>query len=438
VPTLAENIHEAARGGSLSADFVKVLYVSLRGMTTTMLAGPELIRAINKQRVLRLIRSIGPISRADAAEQTGLTRPTISAVVSELLEEGWVEEMGTGESSGGRPPILLRFNPRARFVIGAELSAGHVRAVLSDLAGTVIRRVKYRVETSDPLIELERVEMAVRNLLADLPATARPVPIAGVGLGITGLVNPQTGIWHYSPHYDVRDLPVVARLEERLVLPVWIENDARAMAWGEHSFGAGRGVDNFAYIRVGVGIGAGLIIGGELYGGAHEGAGEIGHMLVDNDGPRCRCGSYGCLETVASATAIARRAVKRIQQGQPSSIRERVGGDLERVIGTTVIEAADEGDSLARETLAEAGRYLGLAVGGLINLLNPSLVIVGGGTSRAGNLLLLPLREAVMSRALPTLREKVQILQTPLGEDSCPLGGAALVIEELFRVPTVS
>jgi glucokinase-like ROK family protein len=402
-----------------------------------MLAGPELIRAINKQRVLRLIRSVGPISRADAAEQTGLTRPTISAVVSELLEEGWVEEMGTGESSGGRPPILLRFNPRARFVIGAELSAGHVRAVLSDLAGTVMRRVKYRVETSDPEVELDRLEMAVRELLAHLAGMARPVPVAGVGVGITGMVDPRAGIWRYSPHFDVQDLPVVSRLEERLVLPVWIENDARAMAWGDHSFGAGRGVDDVAYIRVGVGIGAGLIIGGELYGGAHEGAGEIGHMLVEGDGPRCRCGSYGCLETMASATAIARRAVKRINQGQPSRIVEMVGGDLDQVIGTTVIEAANDGDSLARETLAEAGRYLGLAVGGLINLLNPSMVIVGGGTAVAGNHLVLPLREAALSRALPALRERVQILQTPLGEDSCPLGGAALVIEELFRVPTV-
>jgi len=402
-----------------------------------MLAGPELIRAINKQRVLRLIRAAGPLSRADAAEQTGLTRPTISAVVSELLEEGWIEEMGTGESSGGRPPILLRFNPRARFVVGAELSAGHVRAVLADLAGTVVRRVKYRVESTDPMRELERVEMAVRELLCQVPQTPRPVPVAGVGLGITGMVDPKTALWHYSPHFDVKDLPVCSMLEERLVLPVWIENDARAMAWGEHSFGAARGVENFAYIRVGVGIGSGLIINGHLYGGSHEGAGEIGHTIVTGEGPRCRCGNYGCLETMASATAIARGAVRRIQQGQPSRIIDLVAGDLERVIGTTVIEAAHEGDSLARETLQEAGRYLGLAVGNVINLLNPAMVIIGGGTSAAGELIMAPLREAAMSRALPALRERVQLLQTPLGEDSCPLGGAALVIEELFRVPSV-
>ncbi len=403
-----------------------------------LLAGPELIRAINKQRVLRLIRSAGPLSRADAAEQTGLTRPTISAVVADLLEEGWIEEVGTGESSGGRPPILLRFNPQARWVIGAELSAGHVRAVLADLNGEVHRRVKYRVEHTDPVLELERVERAVRELLADLPETRNPVPVAGVGLGITGVVDPREGLWRYSPHFNVRDLPVARLLEERLVLPVIIENDARAMAWGERAFGSARGVDNLVYIRVGVGIGSGLIINGQLYGGVHRGAGEIGHTIVDTDGPRCRCGSYGCLEAVASATAIARRAVRRIQQGQPSRITELVDGDLEKVIATTVIQASRDGDQLARETLAEAGRYLGLAIGNVINLLNPAMVVVGGGTSVAGEPLLEPMRESALSRALPALREQVTIQRTSLGEDSCPLGGAALVIENLFQIPTVS
>ncbi|MFZ5817825.1 MAG: ROK family transcriptional regulator [Bacillota bacterium] len=402
-----------------------------------MLVGPELIRAINKQRVLRLIRSAGSISRADLAEQTGLTRPTVSAVVAELLEEGWVEEVGTGESSGGRPPILLRFNPQARWVIGAELGAGHVRAVLADLSGQVVRRIKHRVESSDPLVEIGRVEQAIRTLIAELPPTRLPIPVAGVGLGITGLVDRKNGLWRYSPHYEVRNLPVVQLLEERLVLPVWIENDARAMAWGERSFGAARGVDNLAYIRVGVGIGAGIIIGGELYGGAHEGAGEIGHTIVMENGPRCRCGSDGCLETLASAVAIARRAHQRLAAGEPSLIRDLLEGQIEKVIATTVIEAADAGDSLARETLAEAGRYLGLGIGSMINLLNPAMVIVGGGTSRAGELLMGPLREAAFSRALPTVREKVPIVRTALGEDSGPLGGAALVIEELFRSPTV-
>lgn len=402
-----------------------------------MLAGPELIRAINKRRVLRLIRSSGPLSRADAAEQTGLTRPTISAVVAELLAEGWIQEVGTGESSGGRPPILLQFNPKARWVIGAELGAGHVRAILTDLNGTVAHRIKYRVESSDPMVELGRLERAVRELLDVVAAQPVPVPVAGLGLGITGMVDHKAGVWQYSPHFDVENLPAGDILQERLNLPVRVENDARAMAWGEHYFGVGRGVQNLAFIRVGVGIGAGIIIGGRLYRGAHGGAGEIGHTIVDDEGSRCRCGSYGCLETRASATAIARRAVRRIRMGQSSMIPDLVDGNLDAVIATTVIQAARAGDRLALETLVEAGRYLGLAIGNLVNLLNPSLVIVGGGTSSAGNLLLEPLREVALARTLPALRNQVQILLTPLGEDACPMGGAALVIEELFQIPSV-
>lgn len=406
-------------------------------MTALVLAGPELIRAINKQRILRLIRTSGPISRADASEQTGLTRPTISAVVAELLDEGWVDEIGIGESTGGRPPILLRFNPSARWVIGAELGAGHIRAVLSDLDGRVYLRFKKRVESSDPNVELGHLEHAILAMLDQLPSGNRQVPVAGIGLGLTGLVDRVAGVWRYSPHFSVVDLPVVRRLEERLLLPVWIENDARAMAWGERSFGAARGVDNLAYIRVGVGIGAGLIIGAQLYAGAHEGAGELGHTVVTDDGPHCRCGSDGCLETVANSTAIAQMAVAAIKAGRRSLISDLVVGDLGAVIGTTVIEAADDGDALAIETLREAGRYIGLGIGNLINLLDPAVVVVGGGTSRAGSHLMESLTETARSRTLPALRDRVQILQTLLGEDSCPVGGAALVIEELFRAPII-
>ncbi len=402
-----------------------------------MLVGPELIRAINKQRVLRLVRSAGALSRADLAERTGLTRPTVSAVVAELLEEGWVEEIGTGESSGGRPPILLRFNPRARWVIGAELGAGHVRAVLADLTGNVFHRVKQRVESHDPLLEVDQLERAIRHLLDQMPKYGPPTPVAGVGIGITGVIDPEEGIWRYSPHYQVRDLPVGPMLQERLSLPVWIENDARAMAWGERSFGAAQGVDNLAFIRVGVGLGAGIIIDGKLYSGAHQGAGEIGHIMVKEGGLTCRCGTDGCLETVGSAVAIARRAVERMASGEPTLIRDLCGGDPERVIATTVIEAADAGDRVAQEILSEAGRYLGIGIGALINLLNPAMVIIGGGTSRAGDYLIEPLRKAAMERTLPALRERVRIVRSELGEDAGPLGGAALVIEELFHTPTL-
>jgi glucokinase-like ROK family protein len=397
-------------------------------------AGPELLRAINKQRVLHLVRSQGPLSRAEAASSTGLTRPTISSVVAELAAQGWVEERGVGESTGGRPPLMLQFRPQARWVIGAELGAGHLRAVLTDLDGNVRDRVKERVESSDPLVEVGRLEAAIRSVMAKAPNGAI---LAGIGLGITGIVDAKAGRWRYSPHFQVDDLPIARLLQDRIGLPVLIENDARAMAWGERTFGSARSAGDLAYIRVGVGIGAGFIIGGQLHRGASDGAGEIGHMVIDLEGRQCRCGSYGCLETMASATAIARQAARRIGRGEESIIRQMVEGDLARVIGSTVIEAAHAGDRVAMEILAEAGRDIGSAVGNLINLLNPSVVVIGGGTSRAGEALLGSIRQTALARTLPGLKEKVAIKVTVLGEDSCPLGGASLVMEELFRVPAV-
>lgn len=387
--------------------------------------------------MLRLVRSNAGVTRAELASLSELTRPTVSSLVAELLQEGWIEEVGPGESSGGRKPILLRFNPQARYVVGAELGAGHVRAVLTDLEGAVLARVKERTVSSDPLVELRQVERAIRQVLDAVPeVSGKPSPpVQGIGLGLSGLIDREAGVWRYSPHFAVSDLPVREILEERLVLPVKVENDARAMAWGEYSFGHGRGERNLVCVRVGVGIGAGIIIDGELYAGADQGAGEIGHTTVDEDGPRCRCGNYGCLEAMANAHAISRRAVKLIRMGRPSAIAEAVQDDLDQVIGTTVIEAAHQGDEVACEVLAEAGRYLGIGIANLINLLNPAIVVVGGGVGRAGDLLLTPLRETVHTRTLPTFRDRVHVLATALGEDAVPLGGAALVLEDLFRAP---
>lgn len=394
---------------------------------------PELIKTLNQRIVLQAIRGAGLVSRADLAAHTSLTRPTVSAIVSDLLASGWAEEVGEGASSGGRRPIMLRFNPRCRWVVGAELGAGHVRAVLVDLDGSVHRRARYRVEGYGVAENLELVKSAVREVLQ----RAGDTQVVGIGVGLTGLVDGAAGQWHYSPHFRVRDVPVADLLQQTFALPVALENDARAMALGEHAFGAARGADDVVALRVGVGIGAGLILGGVPYAGAYRGAGEIGHTTIDADGPRCSCGNYGCLEAVAAAPAIARRAVKRIRQGQPSLIPELVDGDLELVHGRIVIEAALQGDALGREVLRDTGRYLGMAAANLINVLGPALVVLGGGVARAGGLLLEPVREVATARVLPGLRDQVNIVLGQLGEEAGAVGAAAQVAAGLFSLPAL-
>lgn len=398
------------------------------------MGGPELIKGLNKQRILQRIRTGGPLSRAELAEATGLTRPTVSALVAELLAEGWVRELGPGESSGGRRPILLEFNPAARLAVGAELSAGHVRAALCDLEGRILARYKERVATADPAAALERVAAAVAAVAGQAPAG---VPVVGVGFGVTGLVDRERGIWRGSPHFPGPEQPAAERLTAATGLPVVVENDARCLALGEVHRGA-RLERSLVAIRVGVSIGAGLILDGQLYAGVDQGAGELGHTAVTTEGPRCACGRYGCLEAVAAAGAIARAAVRQVRQGRSSTVVELAGGDPEAVLATHVIAAASAGDDLAREVLAEAGRYIGLAVGNLINLLNPERVVIGGGTSRAGEYLLGPLREAALARALPVQASRVQIVPAAYGEDGVAAGAAALISAPLLAPPPIA
>lgn len=395
-------------------------------------SGPEFIRHLNKQRVLQTVRRLGPVSRADLATETGLTRPTVSALVAELLAENWLEELGPGDSSGGRRPILLRFNPRAYLAIGAELSAAHVRTVLCDLEGRVLARHKERTRSRDPEAALAQVAAGIAAVQAAAPPRCR---LAGVGFGITGMVNREQGLWRYSPHYPGPERPVAAELAAACGLPVTVENDARCLALGEYHFGESRGSPSLVAIRVGISVGAGIILDGALYAGVDSGAGELGHTAVVTDGPQCACGRYGCLEAVAAAGSIAQAAVQQLTAGRPSRILDLAGGRVDEVLASTVIAAAAEGDALAREVLAAAGRYLGLAVGNLINLLNPQDVVIGGGTSRAGHYLMEPLQEAALARALPIQSRRVRIRLATHGEYGIALGGAALVIAPLLNPP---
>lgn len=397
------------------------------------LGTPELMKALNQRTVLQAIRGAGPLSRADLAAHTGLTRPTVSSIVADLLEAGWVQEVGEGTSSGGRRPVLLTFNSRARWVVGAEVGAGHVRAVLCDLQGGVAVRSRYRVagESADHNLELAR--RAIREVLAQ----AGDVQLAGIGFALSGLVDAEAGRWRYSPHFDAADIPVADRFAREFHVPVRLHNDAHAAALGERLRGAGRGVADLVVIRAGVGIGAGIILGGHLYRGPQYGAGEIGHTIVDEAGPRCSCGNFGCLEAVAGAPAVARRAVKLLQQGRSSDLAERVGGDLSALHARIVIEAALDGDPLARAVVAETGHYLGMGIANVINLLAPSLVVVGGGLALAGELLLAPARETALSRALPGRRDTVRIVLGELGDEAGAIGAAAQVAEDLFPIPAL-
>jgi len=227
--------------------------------------------------------------------------------------------------------------------------------------------------------------------------------------------------------------PLRVRLEEELGVTVYLDNDANLGALGEWAHGAGQGVDNLAYIKVGTGIGCGLLINGNIYRGQSGSAGEIGHITIDENGPPCRCGNYGCLESMAAGPVIAHRAQSAIRAGQKTILAQ--AESVEKITAMDVARAAFQGDPLSLQLFHETGRHVGVALAGLINLFNPKMVIIGGGVARAGDILLEPIRRSVQSHGLRIAVESCQIVQAQLGREATALGAVTLVLEKMFRSP---
>ncbi|MBL7209420.1 MAG: ROK family protein [Dehalococcoidia bacterium] len=269
---------------------------------------------------------------------------------------------------------------------------------------------------------------------ATAKAKLRMSELSGIGVAAAGILDTEKGIITTSPNLpEWRDVPLRDILADRLGVAAYLINDASAAALGEHRFGAGRGVDNLVYLTVSTGIGGGIIIGGELYSGANGCAGEIGHMTIEANGPQCNCGNVGCLEALASGTAVAREAVRRLNQGEISSIAQLAEGRLESITAETVALAARQGDHLACDVVANAGNYLGIGLANLVNIFNPELIVIGGGLSQMGDMLLEPARKVVKERAFQLPARTVRIVRARLGSNAGIAGAAAYAFERLDR-----
>lgn len=395
---------------------------------------PEFVRELNKALVLNVVRQERTISRTDIAQRTRLSRSTVSTIVGELIQAGWLAESGTGKSRGGRRPILLSFDYGAGYVLGIDAGANHLLALVTDLDAQVLAEAERPFAAADgPEAGLTAMVSIGLEVLAE--SRVNPSQLVGIGVGVPGPVDHSHGTPMSPPIMPGwSGVPVRNHLQTRLFdVPVYLENDANLGALGERHYGAGCGLDNLAYIKVATGVGCGIIIDGRIYHGQAGAAGEIGHVTIDEDGPPCKCGSFGCLEAMAGGMAIARRALTAVQTGRQTSLSKlNPNGDL---TAADVSRAASEGDKLSRQLLSDAGRFLGIAVADLINLLNPGRVIIGGGVSRAGELVLQSLRETAQQRSMRAAIGGTDIVQATLGRRSTTFGAVALVLEETFRSP---
>lgn len=405
------------------------------------------IREANRALVLNCIRLEGPLPRVAVARRTGLSRTTVSSIVESLLKDGLAREGDTQSAapSGGRRPTLVHFNESAGVILGVDLGRSHCTILATDLAAHILAR------ESGPFDATLGAEVCLPLLVAALRRFVAAHNIAwdtvvGLGVGIPGPVDAQQAMLNHPPRMPGwHGVDVQRVLHRELGISIRMGNDANMGALGESRYGAGRGLSDFAYLKVGSGIGCGLVISGNVYRGSRGSAGELGHVTIDEDGPLCDCGNRGCLETVASAPSIVRDAIEacslnrqRAAQGLPSvsGSTALVSSDGNRTVDVAdVVQAALDGDPASRAAIERAGELIGVALASLINLLNPSVILVDGGVARAGELLLNPLRRAIASRSLSAASANTRLIPGELGANAIALGAVAAVIDAAFGPP---
>ncbi|MFB4295001.1 ROK family protein [Actinomadura sp. NTSP31] len=388
--------------------------------------------------VLAAVRAAEGVTQPLLTRQVGLGRSIVATRVAELEAAGLVVQDGLGASTGGRAPRRLRLRAEAGLVIGVDLGATSMSVGVADLAGAVLRSAEEPIDIADgPEAVLSRAEKVVDGLLGDLAPAA---PVWGVGVGVPGPVEFETGLPIAPPIMPGWDgYPIRARLSARFSAPTWVDNDVNLLAIGEiRSNPAVAGVGDLLYVKIGTGIGAGLVSDGRPHRGANGCAGDIGHIAVaDGNDVVCRCGNTGCLEAIAGGAALAHEG-RRLAESGAGPVMAGLLAANGRLTAADVTLAADRGDPAARALLARASRLVGATLATLVSFYNPGMVVLGGGVVSAGDHVLAAIRESVYRRSLPLATRTLRIEPSPLGGEAGLVGAAHLVMDELFTKDRLS
>ncbi|WP_226670880.1 ROK family protein [Metabacillus litoralis] len=372
----------------------------------------QVVKKNNKALVLQLIIEKEPISRADIAQVSGLNKATVSSLVNELLEEELIFESGPGESSGGRRPVILHFNKACGYSVGIDIGVNYVLCVLTDLKGNIIIEKNQVVkETPYPAI-ITIVQNMISSLINEMPSSK--YGIVGIGIGVPGIVNKEGAVL-LAPNLGWKNILLKNDLEDLFQVPVIIENEANAGAFGEQQFGAGQDFENIIYISAGIGIGVGIILNKELYQGKDGFSGEMGHMIIDVNGKLCNCGSKGCWEAYASENALLEMS------GDTSDSLE------------SLIHLAENQNKNAEELFEKIGQYLGFGINNIINTFNPDQVIIGNRLALAKNWIEQPVITTIKNHTLSHHQKELQLHFSKLGKYSTALGVSAFVVESFIK-----
>ncbi len=373
----------------------------------------QVVKKNNTSLVFRTITQQEPLSRADIAQDSGLNKATVSSLVNELLEKQLVYESGPGESSGGRRPVLLHYNQSAGYSIGIDIGVNYILGVVTDLKGNIINEQKLSMKDSAFEDVLNRVKKMVYTLMEPLPQS--PYGVVGIGIGIPGIVDKQGSIL-LAPNLGWKNCQIKQQIEEEFNIPVIVENEANAGAYGEKQFGVGKSFNDIIYVSVGIGIGVGLILNNQLYQGVNGFSGELGHMVIQMDGAPCRCGSKGCWEVYASEHALIDNAK-----------------DLDEPTLESIIELAKNNDEKAIALFEEIGKCLGFGINNIINTFNPEQIIIGNRLAMAKQWIEQPLQDIVQSHALAFQQKNLQISFSQHSTHSAALGVSAFAFEQFLE-----
>lgn len=394
----------------------------------TSLPGLKEKRYQQKKNIIRDLYRMGELSKPEICRLTNMTTPTISRIIDELIEEGWVVDQGQGASIGGKRPHIFSLNPDAAYIMGVDIGREHLKIAIFNLRREVIGDI----QTFPSLLEthqdnntiIQDLKLKIEKSLIDLKIPRSKIRVAGFAL--PGLLDNEGNSFTYLTFEDTNIRKV---LEEMLHIPVYIDNDSTIMAMAEHTFGAAAGASDALCVNVNECIGLGMILNSRPYTGYKGMAGEFGHIRISGPETLCYCGKAGCLETISSGRAIVKAAQTAIQAGKATALSNITG---EHISLARIIQAANQDDIFAIELLQKAGEKIGEALASLIHLFNPELIVIGGEITGANELILSSVRKAIDKYTITRLKNQCTIKTSTLTDQSCILGTLSLVMEHLY------